>query len=135
MTLPFSRMKRAQTFTCAGGCLVLAKMIKKPMFTTGNVLSIVLSLSNVNPLIITVLVALAVDFYFYCRSLSGEGNFNWRFVFPFNYMRYEDRIVFSQKKAFDIDPVEIKTPCDLTLQVWDNELVRSDKFLGKYSHY
>ncbi|VDM32227.1 unnamed protein product [Hydatigera taeniaeformis] len=64
------------------------------------------------------------------RSLSGEGNFNWRFVFPFNYMRYEDRVVFAQKKAFDIDPVEVKMPCDLTLQVWDNELVRSDKFLG-----
>ncbi|KAL5107681.1 Otoferlin [Taenia crassiceps] len=64
------------------------------------------------------------------RSLSGEGNFNWRFVFPFKYMRYEDRLVFAQKKAFDIDPVEVKMPCDLTLQVWDNELVRSDKFLG-----
>lgn len=64
------------------------------------------------------------------RSLSGEGNFNWRFVFPFNYMRYEDRIVFARKKAFDIDPAEVKMPCDLTLQVWDNELVRSDKFLG-----
>uniref|UniRef100_A0A5K3EPL3 Otoferlin n=1 Tax=Mesocestoides corti TaxID=53468 RepID=A0A5K3EPL3_MESCO len=72
------------------------------------------------------------------RSLSGEGNFNWRFVFPFNYMRHEDRIVFSRKKAFDLDPEEVKMPCDLTLQVWDNELVRSDKFLGsialKLSH-
>ncbi|VUZ54751.1 unnamed protein product [Hymenolepis diminuta] len=64
------------------------------------------------------------------RSLSGEGNFNWRFVFPFNYMRHEDRVVYSQKKAFDIDPVEVKMPADLTLQVWDNELVRNDKFLG-----
>ncbi len=45
-------------------------------------------------------------------------------------MRHEDRIVFSQKKAFDLDPVEVKMPCELTLQVWDNELVRSDKFLG-----
>ncbi|VDN96156.1 unnamed protein product [Rodentolepis nana] len=64
------------------------------------------------------------------RSLSGEGNFNWRFVFPFNYMRHENRVVFSHKKAFDIDPVEVKMPADLTLQVWDNELVRNDKFLG-----
>lgn len=67
------------------------------------------------------------------RSLSGEGNFNWRFVFPFNYMRHEDRVVYSQKKAFDIDPVEVKMPADLTLQVWDNELVRNDKFLGNPS--
>ncbi|KAM7542103.1 hypothetical protein Aperf_G00000009480 [Anoplocephala perfoliata] len=64
------------------------------------------------------------------RSLSGEGNFNWRFVFPFNYMRYEDRVVFSQKKTFDLDPTEVKMPADLTLQIWDSELVRSDKFLG-----
>ena len=31
------------------------------------------------------------------RSLTGEGNFNWRFIFPFQYQKAEERIVITRK--------------------------------------
>ena len=31
------------------------------------------------------------------RSLDGEGNFNWRFVFPFEYIPSEQEMVVSKK--------------------------------------
>lgn len=31
------------------------------------------------------------------RSLTGEGNFNWRFIFPFDYLIAEEKIVISRK--------------------------------------
>jgi hypothetical protein len=29
--------------------------------------------------------------------MTGEGNFNWRFIFPFNYQRAEERIIITRK--------------------------------------
>lgn len=34
------------------------------------------------------------------RSLTGEGNFNWRFIFPFEYLAAEERIVLSRFSSF-----------------------------------
>lgn len=31
------------------------------------------------------------------RSLDGEGNFNWRFVFPFDYLPAEQLCIVSKK--------------------------------------
>ena len=31
------------------------------------------------------------------RSMDGEGNFNWRFVFPFNYLVSEQTMVVKKK--------------------------------------
>ena len=31
------------------------------------------------------------------RSLNGEGNFNWRFVFPFEYFPAEEKVVIKKK--------------------------------------
>ena len=31
------------------------------------------------------------------RSLDGEGNFNWRFVFPFEYIPAEEKVVVKKK--------------------------------------
>lgn len=36
----------------------------------------------------------ATDIHY--RSLTGEGNFNWRFLFPFDYLAAEERIVLSR---------------------------------------
>lgn len=36
----------------------------------------------------------ATDIHY--RSLTGEGNFNWRFIFPFDYLAAEERIVLSR---------------------------------------
>ncbi|KAK9679677.1 C2 domain [Popillia japonica] len=65
------------------------------------------------------------------RSLDGEGNFNWRFVFRFSYLKTEHKIVVVKKqKVFDITPTERKIPCVLKLQVWDNDTFSPDDFLG-----
>ncbi|RZC37045.1 otoferlin [Asbolus verrucosus] len=64
------------------------------------------------------------------RSLSGEANFNWRFIFPFEYLSTENRIVLKEKSPFGFDERENKIPCRLTLQSWDNDTFSSHDFLG-----
>ena len=41
------------------------------------------------------------NFRVYYRSLNGEGNFNWRLVFPFEYMPAENCLVVKKKVRFD----------------------------------
>uniref|UniRef100_A0A7N9AXD5 Otoferlin a n=1 Tax=Mastacembelus armatus TaxID=205130 RepID=A0A7N9AXD5_9TELE len=65
------------------------------------------------------------------HSLTGEGNFNWRFVFPFDYLIAEEKIVISKKESmFSWDETEYKIPPRLTLQVWDADHFSADDFLG-----
>uniref|UniRef100_A0A8D2IZ79 Otoferlin n=1 Tax=Varanus komodoensis TaxID=61221 RepID=A0A8D2IZ79_VARKO len=65
------------------------------------------------------------------HSLTGEGNFNWRFVFPFDYLAAEEKIVISKKESmFSWDETEYKIPARLTLQVWDADHFSADDFLG-----
>jgi len=65
------------------------------------------------------------------RSLTGEGNFNWRFMFPFDYLVAEEKIVISRKdNVFSWDETETKVPARLNLQVWDADHFSADDFLG-----
>ncbi|XP_040913171.1 fer-1-like protein 6 isoform X2 [Toxotes jaculatrix] len=65
------------------------------------------------------------------NSLTGEGNFNWRFVFPFNYLPAEKVVVVKKRESiFSLDKTEQKLPAILILQVWDFETLSSDDFLG-----
>ncbi|KAM4693754.1 otoferlin [Discoglossus pictus] len=65
------------------------------------------------------------------HSLTGEGNFNWRFMFPFDYLMAEEKIVISKKESmFSWDETEYKIPARLTLQVWDADHFSADDFLG-----
>ncbi|KAL3320007.1 Dysferlin, limb girdle muscular dystrophy 2B (Autosomal recessive), partial [Cichlidogyrus casuarinus] len=65
------------------------------------------------------------------KSLTGHGMFNWRFLFRFDYLTHENAIRYPVKKTFALDPVMIKSPCQLVLQVYDANLISSDKFLGE----
>uniref|UniRef100_A0A3Q0SXS2 Fer-1 like family member 6 n=1 Tax=Amphilophus citrinellus TaxID=61819 RepID=A0A3Q0SXS2_AMPCI len=65
------------------------------------------------------------------NSLTGEGNFNWRFVFPFSYLPAEKVVVVRKRESiFSLDKTEQKIPAILILQVWDFETLSSDDFLG-----
>ncbi|XP_024408779.2 otoferlin isoform X3 [Desmodus rotundus] len=65
------------------------------------------------------------------HSLTGEGNFNWRYIFPFDYLAAEEKIVISKKESmFSWDETEYKIPARLTLQIWDADHFSADDFLG-----
>jgi hypothetical protein len=65
------------------------------------------------------------------RSMDGEGNFNWRFVFPFEYLPAEEVMVVRKKEHFwSLDETEFKMPLSLTIQIWDNDKFSADDFLG-----
>ncbi|XP_055953271.1 otoferlin-like [Argiope bruennichi] len=68
------------------------------------------------------------------RSLTGEGNFNWRFVFPFDYLSIERKVVIKRKvSVFSWDETEFKLPPLLELQVWDADHFSADDHLGTIS--
>ncbi|XP_028826393.1 otoferlin-like isoform X1 [Denticeps clupeoides] len=65
------------------------------------------------------------------HSLTGEGNFNWRFIYPFEYLMAEEKIVILKKESmFAWDETEYKIPPRLNLQVWDADHFSADDFLG-----
>uniref|UniRef100_A0A8C2JZ49 Dysferlin n=1 Tax=Cyprinus carpio TaxID=7962 RepID=A0A8C2JZ49_CYPCA len=65
------------------------------------------------------------------RSLGGEGNFNWRFLFPFHYLPAEQLCTIDKKEHFwSLDEVETKFSPKLTIQIWDNDKFSFDDFLG-----
>ncbi|KAA3681768.1 myoferlin [Paragonimus westermani] len=65
------------------------------------------------------------------RSMDGEGNFNWRFVFPFFYLPAENTVVVRRKEHFwSLDATETRVRPSLIMQVWDNDLFSADDFLG-----
>ncbi|KAG8435205.1 hypothetical protein GDO86_013229 [Hymenochirus boettgeri] len=65
------------------------------------------------------------------RSLDGEGNFNWRFVFPFEYLPAEQLCIISKKEHFwSLDKTEFKLLPKLILQIWDNDKFSLDDYLG-----
>ncbi|XP_017273942.1 myoferlin-like isoform X2 [Kryptolebias marmoratus] len=65
------------------------------------------------------------------RSLDGDGNFNWRFVFGFEYLPAEQLCLVSKKEHFwSLDKTEFRIPPKLILQIWDNDKFSLDDYLG-----
>ncbi|XP_028262078.1 fer-1-like protein 4 [Parambassis ranga] len=65
------------------------------------------------------------------NSLTGEGNFNWRFVFRFDYLPTEKEVVYKKKESiFSLEESEFRQPAVLTLQVWDYDRILANDFLG-----
>ncbi|XP_068119730.1 fer-1-like protein 4 [Hyperolius riggenbachi] len=72
---------------------------------------------------------LETDVHF--NSLTGEGNFNWRFIFRFDYLPTEKEITYKKKESFfSIDETEFREPAVLALQVWDYDRISANDFLG-----
>ncbi|XP_072807511.1 fer-1-like protein 5 isoform X3 [Vicugna pacos] len=65
------------------------------------------------------------------HSLTGEGIFNWRFIFTLDYLAAEQVCVLSQKDyIWSLDPTMMTFPARLIIQIWDNNIFSSDDFLG-----
>ncbi|XP_075890689.1 myoferlin-like isoform X2 [Nelusetta ayraudi] len=65
------------------------------------------------------------------RSLDGDGNFNWRFIFEFDYLPAEQLCLVSKKDRFwSLDKTEFRIPPKLIVQIWDNDKFSLDDFLG-----
>uniref|UniRef100_A0A673A550 Myoferlin n=1 Tax=Sphaeramia orbicularis TaxID=375764 RepID=A0A673A550_9TELE len=65
------------------------------------------------------------------RSLDGDGNFNWRFVFEFEYLPAEQLCLVSKKEHFwSLDKTEFRIPPKLIIQIWDNDKFSLDDYLG-----
>lgn len=66
------------------------------------------------------------------RSMDGQGNFNWRFVYQFPYFPAEKCLLIQKKEHFwSLDPTELSIPPILNLQIWDNDKFSPDDFLGE----
>ncbi|NWU82283.1 MYOF protein, partial [Onychorhynchus coronatus] len=65
------------------------------------------------------------------RSLDGHGAFNWRFLFPFEFLVAEKLCVISRREhIWSLDKTVLKVPPKLILQVWDNDKFKADDLLG-----
>ncbi|XP_055985030.1 fer-1-like protein 5 [Sorex fumeus] len=61
----------------------------------------------------------------------GKADFNWRFIFPFDYLPEEQMCVLSKKDyVWSLNPTSQKFPARLIIQVWDNDIISADDFLG-----
>ncbi|CAF3792253.1 unnamed protein product, partial [Rotaria sp. Silwood1] len=66
------------------------------------------------------------------RSLTGEGNFNWRFLFDFDYLDIEEKIVFEAKDSvFQVGNTTKKIPPRIIIRVYDADFFSADDFLGE----
>ncbi|KAL0851779.1 hypothetical protein ABMA28_000089 [Loxostege sticticalis] len=65
------------------------------------------------------------DIHYRC---TGEGNFNWRMIFSFQYQHVERKIVVKEKGPFT--EYEERVPPILVVQVMDTDAVLTDDFLG-----
>nr|XP_031543734.1 fer-1-like protein 4 isoform X2 [Vicugna pacos] len=65
------------------------------------------------------------------NSLTGEGNFNWRFVFRFDYLPTEREVSVRRRSGpFALEEAEFRQPAVLVLQVWDYDRISANDFLG-----
>ncbi|XP_045689005.1 fer-1-like protein 4 isoform X2 [Phyllostomus hastatus] len=65
------------------------------------------------------------------NSLTGEGNFNWRFVFRFDYLPTEREVsIRCRPGPFALEEAEFRQPAVLVLQVWDYDRISANDFLG-----
>ena len=59
--------------------------------------------------------------------------FNWRFVFPFDYLPQEKLLYVSKKEhIWSLDTTVLKFPPILNIQAWDNDLFKPNNYISKF---
>uniref|UniRef100_A0A8C6DCA9 C2 domain-containing protein n=1 Tax=Moschus moschiferus TaxID=68415 RepID=A0A8C6DCA9_MOSMO len=65
------------------------------------------------------------------NSLTREGNFNWRFVFRFDYLPGKCEVSVRRCPGpFALEEIEFQQPAVLVLQVWDYDCISANDFLS-----
>ncbi|KGL84646.1 Dysferlin, partial [Tinamus guttatus] len=65
------------------------------------------------------------------RSMGGEGNFNWRFIWlALNLPTSITTRLAGEEHFWSLDKTENKIPPQLILQIWDNDKFSFDDYLG-----
>ncbi|XP_069958116.1 myoferlin isoform X4 [Cherax quadricarinatus] len=66
------------------------------------------------------------------RCMDGDGNFNWRLVYDLKMMEAEQVMVVEHKEhPWSLHTTEQRRPPQLTLQLWDNDLILRDDYLSE----
>ncbi|XP_063877560.1 myoferlin-like isoform X2 [Scylla paramamosain] len=66
------------------------------------------------------------------RCMDGEANFNWRFVFPLEMLEAEQVMLVEYKEhPWSLNSTQQRRPPQLTLQLWDNDLILRDDYLSE----
>lgn len=66
------------------------------------------------------------------RCMDGEANFNWRFVYELDMMEAEQMMVVEHKEhPWSLHTTQERRPPQLTLQLWDNDLILRDDYLSE----
>ncbi|KAK7086142.1 hypothetical protein SK128_016539 [Halocaridina rubra] len=66
------------------------------------------------------------------RCMDGDANFNWRFVYNLDMLEAEQMMVVEHKEhAWSLKSTEQRRPPQLTLQLWDNDLILRDDYLSE----
>ncbi|KAL1131035.1 hypothetical protein AAG570_012272 [Ranatra chinensis] len=66
------------------------------------------------------------DVHFVCTT--GDALFNWRFIFPFPYIKAEKLMVLNKKAMKQL--VEIKKPPILHIEAWDYDRFSLNEYIG-----
>ena len=66
------------------------------------------------------------------RSMDGVGMFNWRFVFPFEYMPQEEKLYIARKEhLWSLDKTVTKIPAELNIQAWDQDIFKPNEYISE----
>lgn len=70
------------------------------------------------------------------RSVTGEGNFNFRFIFNLDFLPGENKIIIKDHKFLSFETIEKKIDPILHLEVWDaNYVAKVRKIIKKKNFF
>lgn len=66
------------------------------------------------------------------RCMDGDANFNWRLLFNLEMLEAEQVMIVEHKEhPWSLHTTQVRRPPQLTLQLWDNDLILRDDYLSE----